>query len=273
MRKLTNYLENKLSVLSHRLKGVFHTSGTQLGIATPRTSRRAGERRLPYLALRWLPLYVVGLLLLFPSCSSSSYEEGDSKYSYLRTDFVDATTDSQARLAAATTDDNLSLTFTEPLQTSWKSTPDSLCRVLLNYNMYANGTDSNVVEPLAAKMVYTLKPADPSKQTMTATDPVNLVSAWKSKNGNYINFRLGMKTGKASGEDQRQSIGLALDSTVVADGTTTYCFRFLHDQGGVPEYYTTDVYISIPIKQMTTGTKARLSLNTYNGWVVREFTK
>ena len=216
---------------------------------------------------------LVGLLFFSTSCSNTSYEEGDSKLSYLRTDFADATTDSQGRLSAATTDDGVSLTFTRPMQTSWSNVADSLCRVLLNYNMYANGADSNVVEPLAAKIVYTLQPAKPSVQTQAATDPVSLVSAWKSKNGNYVNLRLGLKTGKASGDDQRQSIGLALDSTVTSDGSTTYCLRFLHSQGGVPEYYTTDTYVSIPIKQMTTGSKVRLSLNTYNGWVTREFTR
>lgn len=216
---------------------------------------------------------LVGLLFFSTSCSNTSYEEGDSKLSYLRTDFADATTDSQGRLSAATTDDGVSLTFTRPMQTSWSNAADSLCRVLLNYNMYANGADSNVVEPLAAKIVYTLQPAKPSVQTQAATDPVSLVSAWKSKNGNYINLRLGLKTGKASGDDQRQSIGLALDSTVTSYGSTTYCLRFLHSQGGVPEYYTTDAYVSIPIKQMTTGSKVRLSLNTYNGWVTREFTR
>ena len=216
---------------------------------------------------------LVGLLFFSTSCSNTSYEEGDSKLSYLRTDFADATTDSQGRLSAATTDDGVSLTFTRPMQTSWSNAADSLCRVLLNYNMYANGADSNVVEPLAAKIVYTLQPAKPSVQTQAATDPVSLVSAWKSKNGNYVNLRLGLKTGKASGDDQRQSIGLALDSTVTSDGSTTYWLRFLHSQGGVPEYYTTDAYVSIPIKQMTTGSKVRLSLNTYNGWVTREFTR
>lgn len=216
---------------------------------------------------------LVGLLFFSTSCSNTSYEEGDSKLSYLRTDFADATTDSQGRLSAATTDDGVSLTFTRPMQTSWSNAADSLCRVLLNYNMYANGADSNVVEPLAAKIVYTLQPAKPSVQTQAATDPVSLVSAWKSKNGNYVNLRLGLKTGKASGDDQRQSIGLALDSTVTSDGSTTYCLRFLHSQDGVPEYYTTDAYVSIPIKQMTTGSKVRLSLNTYNGWVTHEFTR
>lgn len=216
---------------------------------------------------------LVGLLFFSTSCSNTSYEEGDSKLSYLRTDFADATTDSQGRLSAATTDDGVSLTFTRPMQTSWSNAADSLCRVLLNYNMYANGADSNVVEPLAAKIVYTLQPAKPSVQTQAATDPVSLVSAWKSKNGNYVNLRLGLKTGKASGDDQRQSIGLALDSTVTSYGSTTYCLRFLHSQGGMPEYYTTDAYVSIPIKQMTTGSKVRLSLNTYNGWVTREFTR
>ena len=90
---------------------------------------------------------LVGLLFFSTSCSNTSYEEGDSKLSYLRTDFADATTDSQGRLSAATTDDGVSLTFTRPMQTSWSNAADSLCRVLLNYNMYANGADSNVVSP------------------------------------------------------------------------------------------------------------------------------
>ena len=263
-----------LSVLYLRSKVVSHIFETSPGIAHPSPLGRAGERLFLCLGARKrLLMALAGLLLLFPSCSNTAYEEGDSSLSYLRTDFVDAITDSQAKLASATTDDNVQLTFSQPLQTSWNNKADTLCRVLLNYNMYANGVDSNVVEPLAAKMVYTLKPADPSKQTLTATDPVSLVSSWKSKNGNYVNFRLGLKTGQASGDDQKQSIGLALDSTVVSNGTTTYCMRFLHSQGGVPEYYTTDVYISIPIKEMTTGSKVRLSLNTYNGLIVREFTK
>ena len=256
MHKVTEYLENMLSVLYQRLQVVFRIFGKSSGIAHPPLLGRAG----------------VGLLLLLlSSCSNTAYEEGDSTLSYLRTDFVDAVTDSEAKLASATTDDNVKLTFSKTLQTGWKTKADSLCRVLLNYNMYANGTDSNVVEPLAAKMVYTLMPKEPSKQTLTATDPVTFVSAWKSKNGSYINFRLGLKTGQTSGDDQKQSIGLALDSTVVSNGTPTYCLTFLHSQGGVPEYYTTDVYISIPIKEMTTGSKVRLSLNTYNGLVVREF--
>ncbi|HCC87733.1 MAG TPA: hypothetical protein DEQ17_05890 [Prevotella sp.] len=215
----------------------------------------------------------VGLVLFFPSCSNNAYEEGDSSLSYLRADFVEATTDNQARLASATTDDDVRLTFTQPMQASWKTVGDSLCRVLLYYKMYANGIDSNVVEPLAAKMVYTLKPTEPSKQTLTTTDPVSLVSAWKSKNGGYVNICVGLKTGKTSDETQRQSIGLRLDSTVVRNGVTTYCMKFLHSQGGVPEYYTSDAYVSIPIKEMTTGSKVRLSLNTYNGWIVREFTR
>ena len=37
---------------------------------------------------------LVGLLFFSTSCSNTSYEEGYSKLSYLRTDFADATTDS-----------------------------------------------------------------------------------------------------------------------------------------------------------------------------------
>lgn len=228
----------------------------------------------------WPTFYPISLILgviiahlFLASCSKSSYEEGDSRYSYLKSDFVEANTDSQGRLIAAKTDNDVRLAFSKPYKTIWNVTPDSVCRVLLSYNMYANGTDSTFVEPLTAKMVYTISPKKTSHTDKIYTDPVNFVSAWKSKNGKYINIYIGLKTGKTSDDAQRQSIGLMLDSTVVKNGVTTYCMKFLHSQGGVPEYYTSDTYVSIPIKEMTTGNKVRLSLNTYNGWIVREFTR
>lgn len=217
----------------------------------------------------------LSFIFLFPllvACTNNVYETGDARYSYLRTDFVEGKTDHQARITSAITDDGTSLTFTQPLQVNWKLTPNSLCRTMLYYNMYANGTDSTTVEPLSAEMVYTLDPVKVPAKSTIHTDPVNFISAWKSKNGNYLNFCVGIKTSSSGDKNRVQTIGAVLDSVVERSGKPVYYIRFVHDQDSIPQYYTVDTYVSIPTKKMTTGSGVRLSLNTYSGWIVREFT-
>lgn len=212
-----------------------------------------------------------GLLLFLAGCTNTAYDTGDSRYSYLRTDFADAQTNNSGQLVSAVTDEDTHLTFTKPLAVSWKATADSISRVLLYYNLNADASDSSIVEPLTAQYVYTLVPAKATAQATISTDPVHFVSAWKSGNGAYLNFCVGVMTGKADSVEARQMIGLVLDSIAEKDQHPTYYLRFAHSQGNVPEYYTTNIYLSIPTKKMTTGSSVRLSLNTYKGWISREF--
>ena len=212
-----------------------------------------------------------GLLLFLAGCTNTAYDTGDSRYSYLRTDFADAQTNNSGQLVSAVTDEDTHLTFTKPLAVSWKATPDSISRVMLYYNLNADASDSSIVEPLTAQYVYTLMPAKATAQATVSTDPVHFVSAWKSGNGAYLNFCVGVMTGKADSVEAKQMIGLVLDSIAEKDHHPTYYLRFAHSQGNVPEYYTTNIYLSIPTKEMTTGSRVRLSLNTYKGWTTREF--
>lgn len=234
---------------------------TLLGILLPPLLGRAGVR---------LEMAGVGLLLF--SCTNTAYDTGDSRYSYLRTDFVEAQTNSSAQLVSAITDENTQLTFTKPLSIGWKVTADSVCRAMLYYNLKADTNDSTKVEPLTAQRVYTLTPAKVKEETAVPTDPVHFVSAWKSANGAYLNFCIGVMIGKADSVEAKQTIGLVLDSVTEKSGRPTYYLKFSHSQGNVPQYYTTNIYLSIPTKKMTTGSSVRLSLNTYKGWIYREFT-
>jgi translation initiation factor 2B subunit (eIF-2B alpha/beta/delta family) len=209
--------------------------------------------------------------LFLAGCTNTAYDTGDSRYSYLRTDFADAQTNNSGQLVSAVTDESSRLTFTKPLAVSWKTTADSISRVMLYYNLNADASDSSIVEPLTAQYVYTLVPAKATTQATVSTDPVHFVSAWKSGNGAYLNFCVGVMTGKADSVEARQMIGLVLDSIAEKDHHPTYYLRFAHSQGNVPEYYTTNIYLSIPTKKMTTGSRVRLSLNTYKGWTTREF--
>lgn len=232
------------------------------------------------------------MLVLVVGCTSTAYDTGDSRYSYLRTDFVEAQTNSSGQLVSAVTDESTPLTFTQPLSVGWKTTADSLCRTMLYYKLNADADDTTKVEPLTAQRVYTLipvlaeenaagageptqyntPPTGSTQNNTLPTDPVQFVSAWKSRNGAFLNLCIGVMTGKTTGEDAVQGIGMALDSIAKTNGHPVYYLRLVHSQGNVPQYYTTNTYLSIPTKSLPAGSTVRLSLNTYKGWVYREFT-
>lgn len=211
------------------------------------------------------------------ACSNDAYDTGDTKYSYLRADFVEASTDAQSRFVSAVTDDGQRLSFSAPLTASWATVADTTYRALLYYDVSSTPT----VAPVAVGRVYVLvpkpQPSNLNPQTsilnsQTKTDPVHFQSAWVSGNKRYANLSLALMTGVADSIDERQSLGLVCDSVEVgADGHRTYHYVLAHSQGSVPQYYKTTVYVSIPTKTMTAGDCVRLSLNTYEGWVVKEF--
>lgn len=221
------------------------------------------------------------------ACTNEAYETGDSRYSYLRTDFAEAKTNAQGKIVSATTDDGAVLTLTTPATVAWASVPDTTYRTLLYYltqGSTASGSQGPIeVEPVRASRVYVLR-AGGSPQSQTGgspaapapdADPVYLQSAWLSANGSYANLSLALMTGVADSINARQTIGIACDSTTVgstASAThTTYHYRLLYDQGDVPQYYKTTVYASIPTKDMRPGDTLRVTINTYNGVVTKIF--
>lgn len=221
-----------------------------------------------------LPLLFSSFIILLVSCTHDAYETGDSRYSYLRADFVEAQTDASGYLVSAISDDEVNLVFSQPTASGWANKPDSLYRSLLYYNIDKTETDSKnmTVEPVTVGRVYVLTPILNKDTLSIHTDPVHFQSSWKSKNKKYFNLSLALMTGVADSIDARQSLGLLCDSVVTnSSGSNTFYYRLLHDQGGVPEYYRSTIYISLPTKKMTTGDVVRLSLNTYDGVITKEF--
>lgn len=212
-------------------------------------------------------------ILAMPSCSNDSYESGDSTYSYLRTDFADATTDAQARIVSATTDDNAHLSFPTPFSTSWTNVADTTYRTLLYYTTTDNSSQHSTANPVSAARVYVLTPKSANETEPTPTDPIHFQSAWLSSNKKYINLSVVLMTGIADSIETKQSIGLTCDSTTTdGRGHHTYHYKLTHAQGDVPQYYKSTIYVSIPTNKMTVGDCVRLSLNTYNGLMTRDFT-
>ena len=184
-------------------------------------------------------------LSLFISCTHDSYEAGDGSYSYLRADFAELKTTSAKLVPEATTDDNERLAFNNPLTVSWAEKGDTTYRALLYYNKVETGSP----EPISAFAVPVLRPN-------TLKDGETLL----------------LKTGVEEGLDARQTIGIVInDVTEQGDGTHHYDLVFYHHQNGVPEYYTSRVYSSIPTSFFKAGDTATLTIHTYQGTVVKDF--
>lgn len=221
------------------------------------------------------------LALLFAACQHDAYDTGDSRYSYLRTDFAEVSTDGNGAMWRAVTDDGDSLAFISAMQPSWATKPDSVYRALLYYSLRpatleAPASDAAAtkisVEPLSASMVYVLKPIRDDDALSLMTDPVVFQSAWTSRSGKYVNLGLALMTGQPESDDARQTIGVVCDTvTVDNNGNRMFHFRFCHAQGGVPEYYKSAVYASIPVSGMRAGDAVSITVPTYDGTVVRVF--
>ena len=102
------------------------------------------------------------------------------------------------------------------------------------------------------------------------TDPVSFVALWLSANRKYVNITFDVKTGSSGSDADGQSIGAVLtDMTRNADGTLTAHLTFCHDQGNVPQYYSSRQYASLAVAQMQDADSASIVINSYKGKVVK----
>ena len=205
-----------------------------------------------------------GLMMLLSmlcwACTSESYDTGDGSLSYMCADFVEAKTDNEALLSSATTDDGTEIIFQPKVKADWIKTKDSVYRALLYYNKVE---DKTTTKAIAVKQVLVPKVLGKSK-------------AWMSANRRYINLSLYIKIGSKDGKIGTQSLGMLHYETVeLQSGAKLYRLKLLHDQNKVPEYYSTQVYISIPMYrlpfELAAGDKVEIGVNTYKGFVSREF--
>ncbi len=209
--------------------------------------------------------------LLTAACTTRDYDTGDGKLSYMRADFAEAHSNAVGSLDYADTDEGQRVYFPSAVQAKWAVTADSLYRVLVYYDATEEKT-TNKVHSLMQLVTLTPKPASEVKEQHT--DPVKVESAWVSANGKYINLGLRLMTGATDDDTLKQTVGVLLDEkTEREDHTHHYQLTFLHNQNGVPEYYSALVYISIPTANMDAGDGITLRINTYDGWEERTFEK
>lgn len=198
----------------------------------------------------WLPVAVL------TSCTNEGYDTGDGSLSYLCVEFADVFTAADTTMSKAITDDGETVEFARHLKAGWASAPDSSYRALLYYSK--EGTPSKV---FSLRQVPVLRP-EHSADTI-ATDPLSVESIWTSGNGKYVNLSLLLKAGVSDSIDNRQWLSLYTDQT---DSTDNECrLLLLHGQNGVPEYYTTRIYISISVSTLPQAKDVSLRVNTYQG--------
>lgn len=220
---------------------------------------------------------LLAVVPLFFACENEAYDTGEGSLSNMRADFVEAQTDGQAMITGVETDDGETLPFTRTVQAAWAEKPDTFYRALLYYNKVDKGDGRAKAEPLAMGQVLVPTPTDIAElKGDVKTDPVTLVSAWKSRNGKYLNLELSIKTGVVDGEYGTQTLGIInLGVETKADGTRTASLQLYHDQAGVPEYYSTTAYLSVAVARLpftpAKGDEVSIEIVTYDGTITKTF--
>lgn len=216
--------------------------------------------------MKHLPFYLVALLLLV-SCTQDNYDKGEGEYSLMRADFVEAHVGSDKRVDYVITDDGDSLAAEPRFTTKSIGTADTTYRAILYYNKVKNNAGKMIAEAKSMSLVPTLNAQ--SSTSEQKKNPVKFESLWTARNLRYVNVGIILMTGKPDEEDIHQTLGLVCDTVIQhEDGRQTACYSLIHDQGGVPEYYSQQCYLSIPVISILADS-LRLTLQTYEGEISR----
>ena len=247
----------------------------------PKAASRARmqARSWSFVTLSLCYLVTLSLCLFVTSCSTESYDTGDGDYSYLRADFCEIHTAGTKQVDYAISDDGERISFGKTLNVKWAEGTDTLYRALLYYNRLPDAAKALSLQP-----VYVLRPKAPASVENPHYDPVAFESAWVSTCQrtdltialdsvsreavtHYLNIAFLVKTGQPDDETARQSIGITSEQN--SDGT--WQLTLLHDQGSVPQYYSTRVYASIPLADSQLQRGIIFNINTYDGQKSRAF--
>ncbi len=229
-------------------------------------------------ALHYGLFVAVASAFLLESCTTEPYDSGDGELSYMRADFVEANTDSEKNVVSVKTDDGLTFFLSPSLTAKWVTVADTTYRALVYYNTQDDLKDGTTVKPLAISPVTVtkvIKSGIISSATVFATDPVLFETAWE-KGGRYINLGLQLKTGATDGKTESQALGMLYTGTeTTKSGGRLHKLKLLHSQNGVPEYYSAQVYVSVPLYNLpfetASGDSILININTYDGETNRVF--
>lgn len=214
---------------------------------------------------------MAGAIAIISACEHDAYETGDGDLSYMHADYADFTISNHS-VTSAITDDNTTLPLPSSLTVSSELPADTMLRRLVHYNMKDASTP---IEILRLTPVSVVTPHSPDEEGTLRTDPIKLTAAWLSPNKRYLNLQLGIMTGTNTNSDAVRQLRIVCDSTHTGGHGAAF-LSLRYDNANTPEYYTQDVYVSIPCPAITTanGTQAdtiSITVNTYSGRVTKDF--
>ena len=221
-------------------------------------------------AMKKTPLLLIPFcLLLSPfflyACTTDAYEKGTGKYSQMLADMAEVTVNDQKQATSFVTDDGDRYMLIPTVTAQWIQTSDTIYRAIIYYTPKSE----KMAEAVALGSVPTLRPREHWRFQNLPQDPIGMESVWVSRSGKYINMGLLVKSGQTEAEDQKHTLGLAQDTIIkYPDQRCTAVYRLLHDQGGVPEYYTDRRYVSILLPDDRPDTVI-LSVQSYDGLLTK----
>jgi len=204
------------------------------------------------------------------SCSSDSYETGDTSYSYMQADLCEAAVGSDCSARQIILDNGAEWTLAEAVKTEWMEHADTLYRAIAYYNKVENSQGEPRLEIVSLQQVQVVEPMGIMEMSRLATDAVDVVSLWKGSNGKYLNFRIRLKTGSADDATAAQSLAVVETGRTTSGEATMSHLTLHHSQGGVPEYYSKTIIFSLPIASIAADS-VTVSINTYDGTFSRKF--
>lgn len=220
-------------------------------------------------------LAAIAFSIALTACTFEAYDSGDGTNSYLTADLVLLRTVPDKSVRSVQLDDGLELRLFNPFAKDWIERPDTVYRALLYYDQMsarsdaAVGTNPNSIPVVRARSVLpvpVLRISAAADVDNILTDPVGFESMWVSKNGSYLNLSLLLKSGKAEGDTSLHTLGVVSNGTTTdADGHRTLHLTLYHDQGGVPEYYTVQQYVSIDTRSLVGADAVEIIIDTYRG--------
>lgn len=175
----------------------------------------------------------------------------------IQTMLADMTPDANGQVSELTLDDGGVKTLAKPLK-GLKA--DSTYRIWAVYE---------VQTPTCVSLIGCTPVLAAAPKTYAAdkvhTDALSVVSCWQG--ASYINLHIGIKgtnTGKHYFGFNRGEL------TDNGNGTRTLHITLLHDQHGDPAYYTTEMYLSMPLKSLAgmlrpSTDSVSVSVNTFRG--------
>jgi len=222
---------------------------------------RMNNRRTWYVIC--LELITLHLSLITSSCTQDAYEKGEGRYSQMVAEMVEAKTSTDGRVVSFVTDNDEQFTVNSPFTSKLMPKADTVYRAIFYYNKEEQGA-----EVVGTDRVGVIVPRDVEDMK---TDPVKMESVWLAKSRRYLNLSVYLMLGAVDDETTVQKLGCHRDTLIVnADGTKTLCLRLHHDQAGVPQYYSSRTYLSIPLAGVDADS-IWLSINTYDGLVSKKF--